>query len=231
MDTDSLNLSPLEENLEDFILPEKRNEWEAMRLKNCTDRFTANATGNFFPRTCCNAHKKNDKIEPGLFEEDCRCSEMLSLCRKTYCCYDRKSNMFKFSHKVLIKKNPGRLCGHGLMSNYRKVLEEAVEITSKNRGFRTMKHSVATYEKKKKGLSYFYPKCLAEEDEVHTKPQSFCIAFSHISIRTHNKLSAGVRIIRERQRTEARAGCKKQNQFKKIFRNSLTVPKLSHSIS
>ena len=35
-------------------------------------------------------------------------------------------------------------CGDGPMSNYRKLLEEAVNVTSTNRRFRTMKHSVAT---------------------------------------------------------------------------------------
>ena len=39
------------------------------------------------------------------------------------------------------------------MLKYRKVLEEAVNVTSTNGRFRTMKHSVATYEQTKKGLS------------------------------------------------------------------------------
>ena len=56
------------------------------------------------------------------------------------------------------------------MSKYRKVLEEAVNVTSTNGGFRTMKHSVATYEHTKKGLFYFYPKRLVEEYGIHTKP-------------------------------------------------------------
>ena len=33
-----------------------------------------------------------------------------------------------------------------------------------------MKHSVATYEQTKKGLFYFYPKRLVEENGIHTKP-------------------------------------------------------------
>ena len=61
MDTDSLYLALSEENLEDVILPGKRAEWEQLRSKDCTDNFTANATDDFFPRTCCNAHKKHDK--------------------------------------------------------------------------------------------------------------------------------------------------------------------------
>ena len=63
MDTDSLYLALSEENLEDVILPEKRAEWNLLRSKDCTDDFTANATDNFFPRTCCNVHKKHDKRE------------------------------------------------------------------------------------------------------------------------------------------------------------------------
>ena len=56
------------------------------------------------------------------------------------------------------------------MSNYRKVLEEAVNVTSTNRGYRTIQHSIATYEQTKKGLSYFCPKRIVEEDGIHTKP-------------------------------------------------------------
>ena len=55
------------------------------------------------------------------------------------------------------------------MSKYRKVLEEAVNVTSTNTGFRTIEHSAATYEQTKKRLSYFYPKRVVE-DGIHTKP-------------------------------------------------------------
>ena len=79
MDTDSLYLALSEEILEDVILPEKRAEWDQLLSKDCTDIFTVNATDCFFPRTCCIAHKKHDKREPGLFKEAFRCSEMLSL--------------------------------------------------------------------------------------------------------------------------------------------------------
>ena len=88
MDTDSLYLALSEENLKDIILPEERNESEAIRPRDSTYSFNANATGNFVPRTYCTAHKKHDKREPGLFKEKFRCSEMLCLCGKTYCCYD-----------------------------------------------------------------------------------------------------------------------------------------------
>ena len=70
MDTDSLYLALSEEILEDVILPKKRAEWDQLRSRDCTDDFTANAIDNFFPRTCCNVHKKHDKREPGLSKEE-----------------------------------------------------------------------------------------------------------------------------------------------------------------
>ena len=149
MDTETLYLTLSEENLEDIMLPEKGNEWEAIRSRNCTDSFTANATGNFFARTFCTAHNKHAKRERGLFKEEFRCSEILCLCGKTYCCYDRKSNKYNFSSKGL-KKRTLEDCGGEPMSKYRKVLEEANNVTSTNRGFRTMKRIVATYEQTKK---------------------------------------------------------------------------------
>ena len=83
MDTDSLYLALSGENLEHVIIPEKRAAWDQLRSKDCTDDFTANATENFSPRTCCNVHKKHDKREPGLFKEEFRYAEMLCLCSKT----------------------------------------------------------------------------------------------------------------------------------------------------
>ena len=83
MDTDSLYLALSEEFLKDVILPGKRDEWNAMRLGDCTDTSTANALDNFFPRMCCNSHKKHEVREPGLFKEEFRCTEMLRLCSKT----------------------------------------------------------------------------------------------------------------------------------------------------
>ena len=74
-----------------------------------------------------------------------------------------------FSSKGLIKRTLEDCCD-GPMSKYRKVLEEAINVTSTNRGFRTIQQSVATYEQTKKGLTYFYPKRIVEEDGIHTKP-------------------------------------------------------------
>ena len=170
MDTESLYLHLSEENLEDVILPEKRAEWDQFRSKDCTDDFTANATVNFFPRTCCNVHKKQDKRDPCLFKEAFRCAEMLCLCSKTSCCYDKETNKHTFSSKGLNKRTLEECGDGGPMPKYGKVLEEAVNVTSTNRVFRTIQHSVSTYEQTKKGLSYFYPRRIVEEDGIYTKP-------------------------------------------------------------
>ena len=56
------------------------------------------------------------------------------------------------------------------MAKYRQVLDEAVNLKSTNRGFKTINHAVVTYEQLKKGLSYFYPKREVEGDGIHTEP-------------------------------------------------------------
>ena len=70
IDTDSLYLALAHENLFDCIRPAKKQEWEVVRQQDCND-FQADAIQNFFPRTYCSKHKKNDKREPGLFLEKC----------------------------------------------------------------------------------------------------------------------------------------------------------------
>ena len=62
--------------------------------------------------------------------------------------------------------------GDGPLEKYRRVLKAKMNVTSKNRGFPTNNHSVATYEQVKNFLSFFYPKRLVESDGIHTQPLS-----------------------------------------------------------
>ena len=171
MDTDSLILALAEKELEDCIRPEMRAEWQRLRSNDCVDSFTADAVASFFPRTCCVEHEQHDKRDSGLFKEEFRCTEMLCLCGKTYCCYDVTSNKPKFNSKGLSKRVL-KQSGNGPLEKYRRVLNEKVNVTSNNRGFRTNNHSVATYGQVKKGLSYFYPKRIVETDGIQTQPLS-----------------------------------------------------------
>ena len=113
--------------------------------------------------------KKHDKQEPGPFEEELRCTEMLCLCSKAFCSYGSFSNKYKFSSKSLNRRKLED-CGYGPMAIYRKVLDEFINLTSTNRSFRTVHQSVATYEQTKKRLSYFYAKTIVDGDRFHTRP-------------------------------------------------------------
>ena len=151
-DTDSLYLALAEKELEDCIKLEMRSEWQRLRSNDWVDSFTADAVALFFPKTCCVKHRQHDKRERGLFKVEFRCTEMLCLCSKTYCCYDVNSNNIKFSSKGRNKRVLEQT-GDGPLEKCRRVLNEEVNVTSNNRW--TNNHSVATYEQVKKGLSYF----------------------------------------------------------------------------
>ena len=134
-----------------------RAAWDKMRENYCRDSFKADAKSNFFPPTCCSTHKKYNKREPGLFKEEFRCAEMLCLCSKTYSCYDNKTDKIKFSSKRF-NKRVLEDSSEGPMSHYRLVLDEEINLTSTNRGFRTINHMVATCEQTKKDLVIFIQK-------------------------------------------------------------------------
>ena len=108
-------------------------------------------------------------MSPGLLKEEFRCRELLCLCSKIFCCFDSNSHKYKISSKGLDERTLED-CGNGPMAKYRNVLDEFNKVTSTNRSFRTVHHSVATYEQTKKGLSYFYPKKGVEADGVVTLP-------------------------------------------------------------
>ena len=140
-----------------------------MRSNDCVDSFTADAVANIFARTCCVKHEQHDKIQCGLFKEEFRCSEILCLRSKIYCCYEVTSNKLKGSSKGLNKRILEQ-SGDGPLEKYRRFLNEKVNVTSNKRGFRTNTHPVVTYEQVKKNLSYFYTKPIVETDGIHTKP-------------------------------------------------------------
>ena len=54
-------------------------------------------------------------------------------------------------------------------TKYRKVFDKAINLTSTNRGFRTINHMVATYEQRQEGLNYYNPKRQVQDDGIHTK--------------------------------------------------------------
>ena len=114
----------------------------------------------------------SEGLNKGVFKEAFRCTEMLCLCSKTYCCCDFTFKKIKFISRGLNKRVLEQ-SGDGPLEKYRRVLNEKLNVTSNNRGFRTINHSVASYEQIKKSLSKFYPKRKDESDGIHTRPLYF----------------------------------------------------------
>ena len=110
--------------------------------------------------------------DPGVFKEEFRCTEVLCLCSKTYCCYDVTPNELKISRKGL-NKHVLEQSGDGPLEKYRRVLNQKVNVTSKKKGFRTKNYCVATYEEFKKGLSYFYTKRIVKSEQIHAQSLIF----------------------------------------------------------
>ena len=165
MDTDSLYMALSEDKVE-LIRPEMKLMLEMNRENDCRDDFRADEHYNFFPRNCCQQHWKFDQSTPGLFKEVFRYTEMVALCSKTYCCFDETTRITQLSCKGLNKNS----LNDEPINKYRAVLEEKERVITCNRGFRVVGNSkVCTYELKKNGLSYFYPKRIVLSDGIHTK--------------------------------------------------------------
>ena len=167
MDTDSLYMALAADSIEKCIRPDMILQWQLIRAEDCEDDFTANSTCNFFPRECCERHTQHDKREPGLFKEEWRGHEMIALCSKTYCCFNRETQEVKFSSKGLNKNNLEES-----LNKYRRTLETKENCSSFNTGFRCVNNGMATYVAHKKGISYFYPKRVVMDDGIHTEPLS-----------------------------------------------------------
>ena len=168
--TDSLYLAFAETYLEDCIRPEKKQS-----RNGCGQKIALTISllmrPETFPSECALTSTKNyDDRETGLFKEEIRCTEMLCIYSKTYCCYDVALNMLKFSSKDLTERVLER-SGDGLFDKYYTILDEKTNITSANRGFRTNNYTVATYEQIKKGLSLFMQKKCAEGWMSHSTSQ------------------------------------------------------------
>ena len=91
---------------------------------------------------CDMTSTKKDKRRPGFFNEEFRCTEMLCLCSKTYCCYDVTMHKFEITsiglNKCVVEQNDV-----GPMDKYSLALDEKTNFTSTIRGFRLRKHAVA----------------------------------------------------------------------------------------
>ena len=97
MDNDSHCLALSEQDLYECIRPAMEKVWNFLRNGDCTDELSANSTTVFIPRIGYAKHNKQDRLEPGPFENDYHCTEKICLGSRAYCCYDSQLNKFKFT--------------------------------------------------------------------------------------------------------------------------------------
>ena len=91
-------------------------------VKGFSDSFTADASGYVFHQMFRNNHRKHDKREPELLPEEFRCTELLCLYSRMYCCRDFTSK-FKFKSNGLNKFVLPQ-SGDRTLDNYRRVMDE-----------------------------------------------------------------------------------------------------------
>ena len=83
MDTDSAYMAVASRTLRDIIKPSKLAEFDHELNGHCNNE-NYDAEEHFFPRECCQTHKKHDKRTPGLFKLEAEGDSMVALCSKTY---------------------------------------------------------------------------------------------------------------------------------------------------
>ena len=168
-DTDSLYISMSGKSLLDIIKPSKMQEFERSVYGHCYDRdasgelFRANSE-HWFPRECCNTHKKYDKRERGLFKLEASGNELIALASKTYhLSRDNAPDSVKakgINKSALV--NPRDM--------YMAALKDRQTGSAENVGFRAVKNSIMTYTQTRAGFNFFYAKRKVLANGIDTVP-------------------------------------------------------------
>ena len=162
-DTDSLYYGISQPNFIDVVKPHLREEFNAKIFKSChIENIEADGT-YWYPRQCCDRHKKFDRRTPGLFKLEATGTEMISLSSKTYLLSD--GDKYKLSSKGVQKHSV-----KAPLESFRSVLETGNSISTTNKGFRAKDNTMFTYEQSKKGFGYFYCKRQVLDNGINTIP-------------------------------------------------------------
>ena len=163
MDTDSAYMAISKPTLLEIIKPEKREEYLSSIRDFCHVKDISPQT-HWFPRICCDKHKRYDTRTAGLFKLEFEGHQIIGLSSKTYATKSN-SGQIKVSSKGINKQSLDRP-----IETFENVLRNRKPISSKNAGFRLRKNKIFTYEQVKFGLSYFYCKRQVLDDGVRTTP-------------------------------------------------------------
>ena len=168
-DTDSLYLSMSGKCLQDIIKPSKRQEFERSIYGHCYDRDTNGelfraSNEHWFPRQCCDSHKKYDKRERGLFKLEASGTELIALASKTYH-LERSDEPNCVKAKGINKSalvNPRDM--------YMAALTDKQTGSAENVGFRAVNNSIMTYVQTRRGFNFFYVKRKVLPNGIDTVP-------------------------------------------------------------
>ena len=119
MYTENLYMALIEDEFQELIRPEMKLMWEKKRENDCRMILDPMNT-TIFPRNCCQQHWKSNQRTLEFFKEEFRCTEMVALCSKTYCCFDESTRITKLSCKGLNKNS----LNDEPINKYRAVLKE-----------------------------------------------------------------------------------------------------------
>jgi len=166
MDTDSIYLAISKDNFCDIIKPEFLNRYNDAIYNQChLNDIDVSSENNWFPRECCDNHRKYDSRASGLFKLEFSGEVFYGTCSKCYTIVDEEGRT-KLSCKGVNNsaiENPLEL--------FSSVLNhEKADITAVNTGIRLNKNEMCSYEQIKKAISYFYCKRRVHDDGVNTSP-------------------------------------------------------------
>ena len=147
MDTDSNYLQITAENVEDFIKPELKEQFE--REKH-----------NWFVTPLTPQRKRT----PGLFKVEFKGDKMIGLCSKSYCA-ERFDKGEDHGEVRLSMKGVNKEQIKNLIILYEHVLTSCENFRACNSGIRSKDQTMATYKQYKNALTYFYPERKVMEDE------------------------------------------------------------------
>ena len=172
MDTDSLYFAIDGNELEDILKPEMKEQyfserWMWLPSQHCDKCHADYVQHKTFGRKweqkpCCATREKLDKRTPGLFKQEFYGDAIIALCPKTYICVGDAGN--KRAHKGVSPKN--NLC----FEHYQKVLAECLQMGVCNKGIRSWKNNLMSYNQYKVGLTPVYIKRQVNNDGVSTEP-------------------------------------------------------------
>ena len=163
MDTDSLYSAFNGRTLFECVKPELRDEFYDKIHNSCHLRHVDPSLGYWFPRECCDAHKKYDKRSPGLMKTEQTGDMMICLSSKTYLLTEKEQ--YKLTCKGVRKDSIT-----SPIEIFRSVLANKQAVLTDNVGFRALQNTMVTYTQRKTGFSWLYTKREVLPNGIDTIP-------------------------------------------------------------